>query len=759
MRISLRQPSVQVLPGQPVRVGVEVTNTLEVIDGVSVAAEVPEGLSAAASPGLLPLFPDTSGPLELELQASANFPAGSYEVPVSARSSARTGEAAATTLTVVVPPAPSGELSVLPPVRSTRHRSRYRVVCDNTGNTTLHLALAGSDAEHHCEVRFADASFEVAPGASASTEMTVTRHRRLLGGETSAEVTVLATSPELDLDSRAVLRHRPLVPRGARVAVVLGAIVAVWAAVFLVALSHAFAGDTLTKAVPASFYASDPAASRAKLDALDGASVFLASSGGSSAPAGAVPKSGVVIGVGGTVAGTVDAASTDSGVGRISVDAYQQSPTGERLVASSATGQDGAYSIVGLLPGAYTIEFSAAGYTPLWYPAAASQGGARPVVVTALATTGGIDATVVGHPGSISGTVLTGETPSPPVTVTVVPEQGATTTPIATATTDAAGDYTIADLPAPGVYDLSFSANGYQVASDSEQIAGGQHDIANTVTLSAADGTISGSVTAAGAPLGGVTVSATAGGKTYRTATPTTGDVGAFTLADLPSPATYLLSFTKPGYGSVSVGQALGPGQVLTGLAVRMNGGAGTVSGQVVSAATGLPLGGVTVSAESGSSTATVETFNGDNAQLGTYELSGLATPATYTLTFSLDGYTPETISVHLASSGSATNVDVRLPQSVGSVSGCVTSHAESSSPSGQCIDGIAGVAVSITDGSTVSTTVSASSPAGFFTFAGLAPGTYTLSFSLQGYQPATYVLTLAPGTNPVIELALEADP
>ena len=50
-------------------------------------------------------------------------------------------------------------------------------------------------------------------------------------------------------------------------------------------------------------------------------------------------------------------------------------------------------------------------------------------------------------------------------------------------------------------------------------------------------------------PLGGVTITAKANGKTVTSATPTTGAVGQFTIRNLPTPATYLLTFTLSGYG------------------------------------------------------------------------------------------------------------------------------------------------------------------------------------------------------------------
>ena len=61
--------------------------------------------------------------------------------------------------------------------------------------------------------------------------------------------------------------------------------------------------------------------------------------------------------------------------------------------------------------------------------------------------------------------------------------------------TDASGHYVVPNLPAPGTYDLSFSSSGYKVGSDTEVVGGGEQHTANTINLTAANGSIAGTVT------------------------------------------------------------------------------------------------------------------------------------------------------------------------------------------------------------------------------------------------------------------------
>lgn len=506
-----------------------------------------------------------------------------------------------------------------------------------------------------------------------------------------------------------------------------------------------------------------------------------------------MPKSGVDIGIGGTITGTVDAASTQAPIGRITVEAVRNAPTGQVLVASAATHENGDYSLDGLLPGPYKLLFTSVGYRDVWYPAAPSETSAQAVTVNAMATVKGINAVITGQPGSITGTVLTGQTPSPPVTIVVLGGQGQTT-PIAHVATDAAGNFTVPNLPSPGTYDLSFSSPGYRVASDTEDLAGGEKHVANTMNLDASNGSIAGSVTDGKAPLGGVTITATANGQTITSATPTTGAVGSYSIVNLPSPATYVLTYTKIGYGTVTVAENLGPGQALTGLSVALAGGAGQISGTVRSPS-GTPLGGVAVTVMSSSSGPNVTTVSGSATSgttggtgatgatggsgsggttgstgstgsaattpaastvvstqtltagtIGSYVISGLTTPGRYTLTFSLTGYASETVGVTLGSSGSASGIDVVLPVYNGSISGTV--RATGGGP-------LTGVTVSETDGVNVHTTISASSPAGGFTLTGLPPGSYSVTFSLTGYVSQTALVHLTPGQGATIPVSL----
>ncbi len=281
------------------------------------------------------------------------------------------------------------------------------------------------------------------------------------------------------------------------------------------------------------------------------------------------------LGVGGVMSGKVVAPDEPGGVGLVTVEAFLVgSKTGTE--SSAATAPNGQYQIVGLFPGTYKVEFVAPGFDTVWYPGTGSEAAAKPVQITAQTTLSNINAEVTGKPASISGQVETGETPSPPVEVQLL-MGGAPDGPAVPA--NAAGQYALKHVASPATYTVVFTAKGFTSSQQRVFVDAGQAVVANTVDLSAGVGEILGKGHGRKGPLGGVSVNASANGSTFMSATPTVGAVGRFSLPRLPTPATYLLTFSKPGFASRSVAVDLTAGQRITGLQVPLVGGTGTVSG------------------------------------------------------------------------------------------------------------------------------------------------------------------------------------
>jgi hypothetical protein len=715
-------------PGSQVHMDLDVTNTADVIDGVTVRVIGLDPGQVTSTPALLPLFPDASGRIGLRIDVPLTFPAGRHPLTVEVMSSVRAERRQHVDVDLVVAPRPQLKLALRPAVQRARRRSQHLVECRNSGNVPLSVVLTADDPERSLRTSFAVPSVVVEPATTGSVMLTVRAKRRFFGSDLDRPLNVRASATEHDVedDAVAVLRHRPLVPRGVLTVGVLVLIIGLWAGAFLLGLTKVFSGDPYTKTAPASFFVSSNEtvlqAAGSSLDAL--------------AKSGTLPA-----GVGGGIAGTVTASSTGAPTGRIVVTAVRIGRNGPVRVASAASQADGSYLLLGLLPGKYYVQFGAPGFRDAWFPSAAALKGAKLVDALPQAVTRGIDANVVGLPASISGQVDPGDAPVRPRTkVTARALLGnPTVKPAAEAVTDASGRYVLRGLPAPGTYELGFTTPGYAPTTVIEKVGGGQARSEPTVRLSAGDGSISGLVLAdsGGTPagLGEVTVSTSQDGRTLSTATPTQGQVGHFALTGLATPGTYVVTFVKPGFGAFTRVVGLAPGQQVD-LRITLRSGTGAVTGVVRDSAHN-PLGGVTVTV--GGTAAPMQTTTlTDGTSKGSYSLTGLPVPGSYTLTFSLPGFAPQTLPLNLALDAPSPPTDAVLAKGFGRVTGLVMDDEGTA---------VVGATVTVTDGLTVRTTITVQADgthsAGSFVVPDLPPATYTVTVTRDGARQQTALVTV----------------
>lgn len=779
MRVATEHRAVQANPGESVDVVVEVVNTSDLIDGFTAGLiGLPDSV-VDVEPKLLPLFPDARGQIRLAVQVPTDTPAGLHPLTVEIVSHAGTGSQHVN-VDLSVSASPAVDVQSDPRLVRARRSARFLIHVANTGNTALDVTLDAEREDRRTAASFTPQQLTLAPGTSSPVMLRVRGPRMFTGGEVERAVGVevearrvhaiaamaeTETETELRATTTVILRQRPLISRGLLTALILASIVALWALAFLLGLSQVFSNDPMTKTAPTSFPTSTVVTEGAGGDEAAGGTTTAPA-----VPAGALPKTGLVPpGVGGAVSGVVTATSNQEPVGRILVQAYRTGRRGPVLVSSAATQSDGSYTVAGLFPTGYHLKFSAKGYKTVWHPTARARSGSTPVRVGAQSDTSGINAVIEGRKARIVGTIEAGESLTPPATTVVARLVGGlsagdgdstrtvATTPTARTVSDAAGRYTLADLPAPGTYELSFAAPGYQVTKVLTNVSGGETRLQPGVVPSAGSGSIAGTVTSGSTPLGNVTVSTTVVGETVSVTTPTVGAVGAFSLGNLPTPGTYVVQFAAEGHGSVTRIVGIDAGGTETGLRVNLAAGSGSVSGRLV-ALDGTGLGGATVTV-GGAQTAGDATTTGaapttttlTSGTVGAFSINGLATPGEYTLTFELEGYAPETVPVSLAASGSAPTLQVELGNRLGRTSGRVTG------PDGTPY---VGANVAITDGrdtwTATSTAPGGALRSGGYLVANLPPGTYSVTVTADGLRQQTAMVTVYPGINSVQNFALK---
>ena len=787
MRVTAGATLVDLAPGSTADVDVDVVNTGRVIDGITARVIGLDGGHVTTHPPVLALFPESAGRLTVSLELPTAYPAGRHPLTVEVFSRQDEVPAEYVDLDLLVPTRPDFRLAVRPEVVRAHRTGRFVLTVTNSGNVPLTVSLAAADPERAVTPRVMPERLVLDAGRSGEVLVEARGPRMIFGSEIDRPITVTATAvptdagaaqadAELDqlrrLDEAGVpvaapppgaepaspdappaseaelpaqtqpliLRQRPWITRGMLTAFILLAIIAVWAAIFLFGLRQVFASDPVTKSAPASFFPTDIALQAAIDRQAD-----------TNAPAGALPKDGSLpSGLGGTIAGTVVAASDGGPVGRIQVEALRVRADGTLDTASSAATQaDGSFQVAGLFPGGYLLRFSADGFDPVFYPGTPDQAAATPVAAASAEVTPGINVIITGRPATITGTVDPGEILQPVTTAVTVravagPRAGQD---IAATTTDGSNGYTLPDLPAPAEYQLSFAAEGYQPTVISTRVNAGGERLQPSVLLTAGPGVISGVVSAGGAPVGGITVSTTVGGTTITSGTPTTGDVGRFVLGNLPTPATYVLTIGGPGFGSTTEVIDLGPGQQRTDLAVTLASGTGQITGQLIDVA-GNGVGGATITVGGMANPPTSSTLTA--GAVGAFTVGGLPAGGSLTVTFTKPGFADTTVPV---SPGGAP-LTVTMSDSLGRISGTVRD------PSGAPISG---ATVTATDGKrtwpVTSSSASAGSAAGSYVIAGLPVGDYTLTAQGPTTLPRTTLVTVAAGGQSTADFTLPDDP
>jgi 5-hydroxyisourate hydrolase-like protein (transthyretin family) len=722
MRTEVAASHMRVTPGVPVVLDVEVTNTADVIDGVTATII---GLDPAWVSLVVPvvsLFPTSSSTISMKIDLPTNCLAGEYLVTVHVQSIIEPDRYSDHEFWLSVDPLVAASIDFHPTVIVGGKSAVFQGAVANLGNVPAELSIEAFDETREATCTPIPATLTVPPGETHLFDLHVEGKRPLLASPVTRNVTLTAVGPDLELPAKVVFTQKPRVPRGVLTIAILAAIIAIWATVFLVVIDALRDKTEPTKAPAADFNAGGK--DTVNLEAIAA-----------------------------TMGGTVTSQSSGAPLPLITVEALRiKADESLESVGSTGTGDDGAFTLESLFPGNYKLRFSADGFAEVWYPAATDSAGAGVVTVGAKEEKAGLNAVMLGNPGSLSGPIVAPESQGAAATITVTvtqkidkPKEGDPPPTPVPATVDANGVFIARDLPTPATYALRIESPGFAPRTIEETLAAGENKVVNTITLGASPGSLAGNVTdGTGKLLGGVEVTVRSGEFEKTTKTPTSGNVGSFTVDNLETPRTYVITFHLAGYEDHTIAIDLGSGENRA-IAGRLIGGSGGISG-LVSDSAGIPLGGAAVSVARGTTIATTATLteSGATGQAGTYAVSALPTPGDYTVTVSLEGYISQTVRVRLESASSVTGINVVLPHATGLISGQAFSGGAPA----------AGVTVELSNGGDPRVTSTASSPAGSYRFVDVAPGSYTLTFRRSGL--VTRVILVNVVANVIAEQSID---
>ncbi len=426
---------------------------------------------------------------------------------------------------------------------------------------------------------------------------------------------------------------------------------------------------------------------------------------------------------GGILSGTV----TDAGsvpISGASVEIFQ----GQTLLTTVTTDGSGAYLASDLAPGIYNVVATASTFQTQ------SQGAS---IEAGVVTT--VDFALTANPGSISGTVISAGTSNPIMGALVQVFDGSIL--VGSADTDGSGNYTIPDL-APGNYDVTASADGYQSTTVGASVTAGATTTVD-FALELPPGTIDGTVTDAstGNPIRGASISVFQG--VTLIASVLTDPNGQYSISEF-APGNYLVSANATLY-QLQIKAATVTANATTTVDFALISPPGTISGTVTDAVTTNPIPGATINVYNGQTLAATALTDPN----GNYQIPNLP-PDNYIVTASKPTYQIEAIGATVTASAT-TIVNFALISPPGTISGTVT-DAATTNP-------IEGANVSVFSGQTLIANA-LTDVNGNYTIPDLAPGEYNVIASAgANYQIASLGAIVASGMTTTVDFALLANP
>jgi outer membrane protein OmpA-like peptidoglycan-associated protein/5-hydroxyisourate hydrolase-like protein (transthyretin family) len=484
----------------------------------------------------------------------------------------------------------------------------------------------------------------------------------------------------------------------------------------------------------------------------------------------------------GTISGTITAAAGGGPLAGEWAEAYRETSPGVwDFIVTGVSEVDGTYTTGPIPPGTYRVKFgaSSAMYKAEYFDGVFSDTEATPIVVGPGDALVEIDATLDPLNGHINGTVtVDGGGPAAGVEVTAWRPDGTDWVWASTTNTAADGSYSVGGLPA-GIYRVLFTDNNGVYISEyyndaltiddgtSIVLGSGATEFGIDASLATA-GHVTGTVTAAtgGAPLPNIWVQVfhmvdattydwVTGGYTAANGTYDVGGLptGTYRVGFYPSTTAYVAeyyidAFTVETATDISVTAPGTTGNIDAALDTG-----GNITGTVTASFDGAGLQNIRVDAYLLRGGDWVWAGGNTTEEGGTYDVYPI--PAgTYRVSFTDDGGTFATQYYQAASSlGTATNVALSEGGTTTNINAVMMEfgglQGTVQGPGGP----LEGVTVSLSGGAGVATTTAD----GTYTISGIAPGTYTATFSLTGYVTQAPIVDITEGATITQDITLVA--
>ena len=703
LRASIEPDRTPAYAGIPVFATVTVANTADLVDAFEIRVLGVDRSWVQCSPDRLQLFPQTTGEIDLTIDLPDDFPAGLRTLTIQIRSELKPDRPTLLTLSLDVDSRPRVNVQVHPVQITGASKATFAVTVQNQGNNPVVARLTLDDPESVVEGSFDRPEIDIPPGEQRNTPFRVKAKRPWAGSPAIRTLSIGVEGGLEGSEQVVSFVQTPRISRMLFSFIGLLIAASIFGIVFSRNLKNVVdATTTDSKILEQAFGSADPSAgaepgtvtgtvvARTSKTGIAGATVEIYLSEVPTQPIRSVATGedgtfiidnlgpgpfrirAIAAGFDSRWYGDVAAfdnspdLAIDPGVTKQAIDLLLggqpatlkgvvvggnvEGANVDLIVPSSVTGgtQDAVLGNVPVdatgvfefqnipAPGEYSLRVRKVGSITTQLSFELSGGETR----------SGITVQLRSGDGSLSGLVNGPNGPLGAATIAVSsPDQSASTLSL---TTGIVGSFLIPDLLTPASYAVSISSTGYATKSITVSLASGQQITDLNVQLAPSTGSISGLVRdSQGFALGGVTVTATESGNTFSTtsvtvddpATPSSNEIGSFSLLGLPAPGVYTVTFGGGNYSEVVRNVVLRSTTLNASLLVDLTASTGSVVGTVSDG--GGAAGGVNVRLANGiisrsTTTASVCVTSNPNC-VGTYRFDNVPSGA-YTITFSRTG-------------------------------------------------------------------------------------------------------------------------
>lgn len=700
MHVDASPPLVEMSAAASTTVVVTIANTTSLIDAYTVRAFGVDPQWVAVSAPRLSLFPGEVGTVDVSVSLPADFPAGMRQLAIHVQSENDPSEFSFAEVTLDVGSRPHTTMRVDPTMVTGGNKAQFSLIVVNEGNVTVEEQPQGIDPEDVASFAFEPETVVLPPLHREVVQVDVSGGRpwfgqpkpRVVQFNVSGAPPVMATFLQKPRIGRLLISLLGLITVAAVFAAVLSRTLdevvdeaevddallnealdespdevesvpvdpgAVTGRVTLASTGDGAAGIQAelysddNGEVPIASAATDPEGTYAfgRLSAgtfrirfsgagfdpvwYTGAATFAdASDIEVEAGQDATVDDVELVGQPGSVAGSLMLDDPTGATARLVAPGVAD-PATPGLVAQVEVSADGSFLFEDVpSPANYELVVDKAGFTTE----------VRDVVLGPAQELDEIEMTLREGDGMISGRI---ESPSGALGgVTVTATDGTATISTVSLTQDDIGFFAVRGLATPARYTLTFERDGYTSQTRSVQLGAAEERDGTTVSLVPTTGSISGTVSHGGEPVGGVTVTVTGGDVEMTTTTASQGTPGTYLFQALPAPATYTITFSKDGLVSQSRLEELDPvadDRDLSGIDADLVSDMATVRGMVRDVG-GRPVAGATLELTDGENR---RTMSSAHDPLGRFEFSGVA-PGTYTFSAGLPGSAPEVLLVNV---------------------------------------------------------------------------------------------------------------